>query len=157
MAALHGQTAVAGAGRLPALLAAVHPDDLDEIQRALPGLPDVDGDEGGSVLQVEYRVHDGGQLRWLSTRITSTVLPSGQSQIAAITSDVTDRKHAEQRTQRRTMAIEGLQWVSQAIIAGRELRDTATAVSHAATGVPGAVAGVEIGRAACRERVCRYV
>src|SRR3546814_18261822 len=71
MAALHGQTAVAGAGRLPALLAAVHPDDLDEIQRALQGLPDVDGDEGGSVLQVEYRVHAGGQLRWLSTRITS--------------------------------------------------------------------------------------
>src|SRR3546814_13380788 len=40
MAALHGQTAVAGAGRLPALLAAVHPDDLDEIQRALQGLPE---------------------------------------------------------------------------------------------------------------------
>ncbi|HEY1117852.1 MAG TPA: SpoIIE family protein phosphatase, partial [Acidimicrobiales bacterium] len=144
MAALHGQTAVAGAGRLPALLAAVHPDDLDEIQRALQGL--TDGGDDASVLQVEYRVHDGGQLRWLSTRITSTVLPSGQSQIAAITSDVTDRKQAEQRTQRRTMAIEGLQWVSQAIIAGRELRDTATAVSHAATGVLGAVYGVVLYR-----------
>lgn len=142
MAALHGQTAVAGAGRLPALLAAVHPDDLDEIQRALQGPPDVDGGDDASVLQVEYRVHDGGELRWLSTRITSTVLPSGQSQIAAITSDVTERKQAEQRTQRRAMAIEGLQWVSQAIIAGRELRDTATAVSHAATGVLGAVYGV---------------
>src|SRR3546814_16673142 len=124
MAALHGQTAVAGAGRLPALLAAVHPDDLDEIQRALQGLPDVDGDEGGSVLQVEYRVHDGGQLRWLSTRITSTVLPSGQSQIAAITSDVTDRTHAEQRPQRRTLPIAGLQWLSPAIIAARDPRAT---------------------------------
>ena len=142
MAALHGQTPVAGAGRLPALLAAVHADDVDEVQRVLRTLPDPEPGDEAPVQQVEYRVQDGGELRWLSTRVTATVLPGGQSQIAAITSDVTVRKQAEQRTQRRSMAIEGLQWVSQAIIAGRELRDTATAVSHAATGVLGAVYGI---------------
>lgn len=143
MAELHGQTAIGGAGPLSALLASVHSDDLDEIQRALRSLPDPEGVDGSPLRQVEYRVRHGeGQLRWLSTRITATVLPSGQTQIAAITSDVTDRKRAEQRTQRRTMAIEGLQWVSQAIIAGRELRDTAIAVAHAATGVLGAIYGV---------------
>jgi PAS domain S-box-containing protein len=142
MAALHGQTAVPGAGRLPALLAAVHPDDVEEIQRALRSLSESGPGEPSPVHQVEYRVHDDGELRWLSTRVTATVLPSGQTQIAVITSDVTERKEMEQRTQRRTMAIEGLQWVSQAIIAGRELRDTATAVSHAATGVLGAMYGV---------------
>ena len=143
MAALHGQTAVAGAGPLSALLAGVHGDDVDEIQRALRSLPDPEATDGSPLRQVEYRVrNDEGQLRWLSTRITATVLPSGQTQVAAITSDVTDRKQAEQRTQRRAMAIEGLQWVSQAIIAGRELRDTAIAVAHAATGVLGAVYGV---------------
>jgi PAS domain-containing protein len=142
MAALHGQTPVSGAGPLPALLASVHPDDLDEIQHALRTVPETTMGDASLVHQVEYRVRDGGELRWLSTRITTTVLPSGQSQIAAITSDVTDRKQAEQRTQRRAMAIEGLQWVSQAIIAGRELRDTAVAVSHAATGVLGAIYGV---------------
>jgi PAS domain S-box-containing protein len=142
MAALHGQTAVPGAGRLSALLAAVHPDDLDEIQRALRALPESGPGEQRPVHQVEYRVHDQGELRWLSTRVTATVLSSGQTQVAVITSDVTERKHVEQRTQRRAMAIEGLQWVSQAIIAGRELRDTATAVSHAATGVLGARYGV---------------
>ena len=142
MAALHGQTAVPGAGRLSALLAAVHPDDLEEIQRSLQGLSDSGSGDERPVHHVEYRVQDQGELRWLSTRITATVLPSGQTQIAVITSDVTERKQVEQRTQRRAMAIEGLQWVSQAIIAGRELRDTATAVSHAATGVLGAVYGV---------------
>ena len=126
----------------PALLAAVHPDDLEEIQRSLQGLSDSGSGDERPVHHVEYRVQDQGELRWLSTRITATVLPSGQTQIAVITSDVTERKQVEQRTQRRAMAIEGLQWVSQAIIAGRELRDTATAVSHAATGVLGAVYGV---------------
>jgi PAS domain-containing protein len=146
MAALHGQTPVSGAGRLSALLASVHPDDLDEIQRALRMLPTSRPAGGSPVHQVEYRVHDRGETRWLSTRLTEIVLPSGQAQVAVITSDITDRKQVEQRTQRRAMAIEGLQWVSQAIIAGRELRDTATAVSHAATGVLGAVYGVVLYR-----------
>lgn len=146
MAALHGQTPVSGAGRLSALLASVHPDDLDEIQRALRTLPTSRPAGGSPVHQVEYRVHDRGETRWLSTRLTEIVLPSGQAQVAVITSDMTDRKQVEQRTQRRAMAIEGLQWVSQAIIAGRELRDTATAVSHAATGVLGAVYGVVLYR-----------
>jgi PAS domain-containing protein/serine/threonine protein phosphatase PrpC len=146
MAALHGQTPVPGAGPLGALLASVHPDDLDEIERALRTLPEPTAGDPSPVHQIEYRVTDGGDLRWLSTRITATVLPSGQPQIAAITSDVTERKRVEQRTHRRAMAIEGLQWVSQAIIAGRELRDTAVAVSHAATGVLGAVYGIVLYR-----------
>ena len=141
MADLHGQTGVRGAGPLSALLAAVHPDDQEEIRTALRSLPGRDEDGGLPMRQIEYRVVDGEE-RWLSTRITATELPGGQPQVAAITSDVTARKRNEEHSQRRTMAIEGLQWVSQAIIAGRELRDTAVAVAHAATGVLGASLGV---------------
>jgi len=145
MADLHGQTPVRGAGPLTALLAAVHPDDHDEIDAALRSVPVPVSPDDTPMRQVEYRVacEDGGQ-RWLATRITATVLPGGQPQVAAITSDVTDRKRDEQLRHRRAMAIEGLQWVSQAIISGRELRDTAIAVTHAATGVLGATLGVTL-------------
>jgi PAS domain-containing protein len=143
MAALHAQSPVRGAGPLSALLSAVHPDDVEEIGSALRSVPAPVAPDDSPMRQVDYRVlsSDDGE-RWVSTRITATILPGGLPQVAAISSDVTERKRAEAVTRRRAMAIEGLQWVSQAIISGRELRDTATAVSHAATGVLGATIGI---------------
>lgn len=143
MAALHGQSPVRGAGPMSALLSAVHPDDVEEIRRALRSVPAPVAPGDSPMRQVDYRVlgGDAGE-RWVSTRITATILPGGLPQVAAITSDVTERKRTEAVTRRRAMAIEGLQWVSQAIISGRELRETATAVSHAATGVLGATIGI---------------
>lgn len=145
MAELHAQTPVAGAGPLAAVLASVHPDDQDELRAALRTVPEAASDavEGEAMRQIEYRVLGEGDVeRWLSTRITAIDLPGHQAQVAAITSDVTERRRNEEHSRRRAMAIEGLQWVSQAIIAGRELRDTAIAVAHAATGVLGASLGV---------------
>lgn len=143
MAALHGQSPVRGAGPLSALLSAVHPDDVEEIRSALRSVPAPVAPGDTPMRQVDYRViSEADGDRWVSTRITATILPGGLPQVAAISSDVTERKRSEAVTRRRAMAIEGLQWVSQAIISGRELRDTATAVSHAATGVLGATVGV---------------
>ena len=92
---------------------------------------------------VEYRVHDAERgTSWVSTRLTRVRTHGGSPLLAAVSSDVTDRKRAELTAQRRRAAIEGLQWVSQAIIAGRRLNDTAVAVAHAATGVLGAEVGI---------------
>jgi serine phosphatase RsbU (regulator of sigma subunit)/PAS domain-containing protein len=145
MASLHGQAPVRGAGPIAALLSSVHPDDRDEIDGVLRSVPVPVAPGDAPLRQVEYRVRDeAGEERWLATRVTATVLPGGQPQVSAITSDVTDRKRSEAQSRRRAMAIEGLQWVSQAIISGRELRDTAVAVTHAATGVLGATIGVTL-------------
>ena len=92
---------------------------------------------------VEYRVEDADRgTSWLSTRLTRIHTHGGPPLLSAVSSEITDRKRAELSAQRRRAAVEGLQWVSQAIIAGRQLTDTAVAVAHAATGVLGADVGI---------------
>ena len=92
---------------------------------------------------VAYRVRDAERgTSWISTRVTRVKANGGPPVLSAVSSDVTEEKRAEISLQRRRAAVEGLQWVSQAIIAGRQLTDTAIAVANAATGVLGADLGV---------------
>lgn len=139
MAELHRLTPSAAQGSIAELLAAVHPDDVGEVREAIARvrLPSSEPES------VDYRVvRDDGSVRWLATRITASPMPGGQVLVAAISSDVTEDRQSAQRVRRRAMAVEGLQWVTQALISGRELHDTAMAVAHAATGVLGATHGV---------------
>lgn len=139
MAELHGLEPVAGQGSIGQLLAEVHPDDVNEVRDAI-GRVRLGSSEPTSV---DYRiVGDDDTVRWLATRITASAMPGGQVLVAAISSDVTENRQSAQRVRRRAMAVEGLQWVTQALISGRELHDTALAVAHAATGVLGATYGV---------------
>lgn len=139
MAELHGQSAVRGQGPLTALLASVHPDDLEELRTTLTRARE----PGDAPESVDYRiVGDDGSSRWVSTRVSASRVHGGRPLVAAISADITEQKEVEHQTQRRAMAVEGLQWVSQALIAGRELDDTAVAVCHATTGVLGASLGI---------------
>jgi PAS domain S-box-containing protein len=136
MAELHGVVATEGAA--DAVFATVLADDRAEVGRALARAREVDEPQ-----TVEYRVHDPDRgTIWVSTRLTRVRAHGGPPLLSAVSADVTESKRAELSAQRRRAAIEGLQWVSQAIIAGRQLTDTAVAVANAATGVLGADLGV---------------
>ena len=136
MADLHGVLAIEGG--VETLFAAVVADDRPAVGAALERARTVDEPH-----TVEYRVHDSDRgTCWLSTRLTRVQSHGGPPLLSAVSSDITDRKRTELSAQRRRAAVEGLQWVSQAIIAGRQLADTAIAVAHAATGVLGADVGV---------------
>lgn len=127
-------------GGADAVFAAVVGDDRAAIGHALERAREVDEPQ-----TVEYRVHDSERgTSWVSTRLTRVQANGGPPLLSAVCSDVTETKRAELSAQRRRAAIEGLQWVSQAIIAGRQLTDTAVAVANAATGVLGADLGVII-------------
>lgn len=136
MAELHGVDELEGGA--DALFATVVTEDRRIVGGALERARAVDEPQ-----TVEYRVHDTDRgTCWLSTRLARVQTNGGPPLLSAVSSDITERKRAELSAQRRRAAIEGLQWVSQAIIAGRRLRDTAVAVAHAATGVLGAELGV---------------
>ena len=136
MADLHGVDVTAGGAET--LFQHVVADDRAVVGQALERARTLDEPH-----TVEYRVHDAERgTSWVSTRLTRVRTHGGSPLLAAVSSDVTDRKRAELTAQRRRAAIEGLQWVSQAIIAGRRLTDTAVAVVHAATGVLGAEVGI---------------
>ena len=139
MGELHGLAATGGQGTIGDLLAAVHRDDVAEVRDTIARVQL----QMSEPEAVDYRVvADDGSVRWLATRVTATRLPGDQVLVAAISSDVTEDRQSAQRVRRRAMAVEGLQWVTQALISGRELHDTALAVTHAATGVLGATHGV---------------
>ena len=136
MAELHGVEPLTGGA--DTLFGRVVVDDRADVGHALERARVVDEPQ-----TVEYRVHDSHRgTTWLSTRLTRVRTEGGPTLLSAVSSDVTEQKRAELSAQRRRAAVEGLQWVSQAIIAGRELTDTAVAVVHAATGVLGADFGV---------------
>ncbi len=139
MGELHGLAATVGQGTIGDLLASVHADDVAEVRDTIARVQ-LQMTEPEAV---DYRVvADDGSVRWLATRVTATRLPGDQVLVAAISADVTEDRQSAQRVRRRAMAVEGLQWVTQALISGRELHDTALAVTHAATGVLGATHGV---------------
>lgn len=136
MAELHGIEETKGGAA--SLFAAVDAEDAARVGQVLERARELDDPQ-----TVEYRVTDSERgTTWVSTRVTRVQVQGGPVTLSAVSSDVTDRKRAELSVQRRRAAVEGLQWVSQAIIAGRELHDTAMAVSNAATGVLGADHGV---------------
>jgi PAS domain S-box-containing protein len=136
MAELHGVDECEGVA--DSVFARVVADDRATVGHALARAREVDDPQ-----TVAYRLHDPDRgTTWLSTRITRVQTEGGPPLLSAVSSDVTESKRAELSAQRRRAAIEGLQWVSQAIIAGRRLADTAVAVAHAATGVLGADVGV---------------
>ena len=136
MAELHAVSATHGGAT--AVFSAVHPDDATSVGQALERARGTDEPQ-----TVEYRVRDSERgTTWVSTRVTRVQLGGGPPTLSAVSSEVTEAKRAELSLRRRRAAVEGLQWVSQAIIAGRQLTDTAIAVAHAATGVLGADIGV---------------
>ncbi len=136
MADLHGVTAVDGGA--DTLFAAVVADDRPAIGEVLERARGIDETQ-----TVTYRVRDVERgTSWISTRVTRVKANGGPPVLSAVSSDVTEQKRAEISLQRRRAAVEGLQWVSQAIIAGRQLTDTAIAVANASTGVLGADLGV---------------
>ena len=136
MAELHAVEQIEGGA--DTLFGRVVVDDRPDVGHALERARAVDEPQ-----TVEYRVHDADRgTTWLSTRLTRVRTEGAPPLLSAVSSDVTEQKRAELSAQRRRAAVEGLQWVSQAIIAGRQLTDTAVAVVHAATGVLGADYGV---------------
>lgn len=136
MAELHAVDATEGGAS--SVFGALHPDDSPLVGEVLQRARSADEPQ-----TVEYRVRDRDRgTTWISTRVTRVQSNGGALTLSAVSSDVTEAKRAELSRQRRRAAVEGLQWVSQAIIAGRQLTDTAIAVANAATGVLGADRGV---------------
>lgn len=136
MAELHAVTATEGGAS--SVFAAVEPADAALVGEVLQRARSTD-----EVQTVEYRVRDTERgTAWISTRVTRVQADGGPPSLSAVSSDVTESTRAALSLQRRRAAVEGLQWVSQAIIAGRQLTDTAIAVANAATGVLGADHGV---------------
>lgn len=136
MAELHAVDATEGG--VSSVFSALHPDDAAVVGEVLQRARSTDEPQ-----TVEYRVRDSDRgTTWISTRVTRVQSGGGPPTLSAVSSDVTEAKRAELSLQRRRAAVEGLQWVSQAIIAGRQLTDTAIAVANAATGVLGADRGV---------------
>jgi GAF domain-containing protein len=138
MAELHSVRSTAGGAA--SVFASLHPDDTAAVGQVLERARGTDEPQ-----TVEYRVRDIDRgTTWVSTRVTRVRMDGGPPTLTAVSAEITESKRAELSLQRRRAAVEGLQWVSQAIIAGRELTDTAMAVAHAATGVLGAEIGVVI-------------
>ena len=136
MAALHGVPATEGA---PGdLFVHVHRSDRPGIDEAVAHAPHVD-----EPIRFEYRVEppDAG-TRWVAVSIASTTDRDGASFVTALATDVSPRKEMELSTARRRARVEGLQWVSQAIIAGDGLRATAAGLVESSADVLGASAGV---------------
>lgn len=138
MAELHGIDPALSTGAPDTVFANVVEDDRVALGSAVAASRNED-----EPASVDYRVvGDDGDMRWISTRLTRVQDNGGPPMLSAVSADNTDRKRAELAARRRTSAVEGLQWVSRAIIGGRELHDTAEAVVEAATGVLGAHLGV---------------
>ncbi len=141
MAALHGVNATSGTTE--ELFASVVPADRARLDAALATATDT-----GDTQILEYQVQSAGELVvWVSTRITRVQVNGGPPVLWAASADVTDRKRADLRRDRRLAAVESLQWVSRAIIAGQQLDEIAVAVVDASTGVLGAEVGVLLYRA----------
>ena len=135
MAALHGVTDEAGAAA--DLFVHVDPADRPGIDEAVAHAPHVD-----EAIRFEYRVvPPGAEARWVAVSISSTT-DDGTSVVTALATDVSARKAVELSTSRRRARVEGLQWVSQAIIAGDGLRATAAGLVDSSADVLGATAGV---------------
>ncbi len=136
MAELHGVDVLSGGAET--LFGGVVADDRAAVGHVLERARSMDETQ-----TVAYRVRDAERgTSWISTRVTRVRANGGPPVLSAVSSDVTEQKRAEISLQRRRAAVEGLQWVSQAIIAGRQLTDTAIAVANAATGVLGADIGI---------------
>lgn len=143
MARMHG--IAHRTGPAVAVFERVVPDDRRGIDEAVAHAADL-----VEPVAIEYRVDvPGGGVRWISTTVSSYFGGnSGSVVISAIATDITDRKELELSTSRRRAMVEGLQWVSQAIIAGQGLADTAAALLESASDVLGASSGVMVYRAA---------
>jgi PAS domain S-box-containing protein len=70
----------------------IHPDDLPLVRRQFDALF-----EGGGSFDVEYRTrHKGGRWMWLHDRAVATYEEHGTTYVYGLSSDITDRKHAEE-------------------------------------------------------------
>lgn len=136
MASLHDVPATEGSA--DELFVHVHASDRPGVDEAVAHALHLD-----EPIRFEYRVEsrDGGR-RWLAVSVASAPGPDGEPVVTALATDVSARKEAELSTARRRARVEGLQWVSQAIIAGEGLRDTAAGLVDSSADVLGATAGV---------------
>lgn len=136
MATLHGVGSTEGA--VQDLFAHVDRADRPGIDEAVAHAPHVD-----DAIRFEYRVEPpGADTRWVAVSIASTPGADGAPIVAALATDVSARKRVELSTAHRRARVEGLQWVSQAIIAGDGLRATAAGLVESSADVLGATAGV---------------
>jgi PAS domain S-box-containing protein len=72
----------------------VHPDDLDELRRALAQFA-----KGAKSYEAEFRIHrPNGDMRWCFGTAAATLDAGGRVvRISGVTIDITERKHAEER------------------------------------------------------------
>jgi PAS domain S-box-containing protein len=70
----------------------IHPDDLPAVRRQLSAVF-----ESGGTFDLEYRVrHRNGRWLWLHDRAVATYEGHGTTYVYGLSSDITDRKHAEE-------------------------------------------------------------
>jgi len=72
----------------------VHPDDLDELRKALAQFS-----KGAKSYEAEFRIHrPNGDMRWCFGTAAATLDAGGRVvRISGVTIDITERKHAEER------------------------------------------------------------
>jgi PAS domain S-box-containing protein len=70
----------------------IHPDDVAVVRRQFEGLF-----AGGASFDVEYRIrHRNGRWIWVHDRAVATYEGHGTTYVYGLSSDITDRKHAEE-------------------------------------------------------------
>jgi C4-dicarboxylate-specific signal transduction histidine kinase len=82
----------------------VHPDDRDRVRRFM---------QGGADAAVEYRAApSGGEVRWFAARGATQDGPGGVPTLMGATIDITQRKRAEEATERQRIELEHLSRVA---------------------------------------------